>query len=382
MKNKLIFRMYLILIVSTVLVAAGVYGIVTSINYNSVMDDARSRANAVKDFIVETLNAEDFSDISNEGISGVEARRSVQVKLDRLQDVGNLRYLYITMMDADGEIYTTLNVYDVYGMVVPYVPPAVLAEDLRVCFQTNEVATGSRILYTDSGSTYSIYWPVLSAEGQTIAAVVLEFDMDAIYQNFRTTAVFSLIISAAMILIFSIISYVSLGKASDPIYKKLAYTDFLTGVNNRLAFEQRLVSCEPLIKAGKRVTLIMFDINNLKIVNDTMGHKFGDQYIIGTVKIINEIVGDMGDLYRIGGDEFAAIVIDQELETIDKTLDMLRGERRPILGKIPFSCATGAATYTPGVDKNLKALANRADEVMYGEKHRQKQRDRGGRRGD
>ena len=87
---------------------------------------------------------------------------------------------------------------------------------------------------------------------------------------------------------------------------KLAYTDALTGLQNRMAFTNR----EDFVnnnEAGKCI-VIQFDINNLKTVNDNYGHKEGDKHIKAAADIIDTSFGQIGSCYRTGGDEFIVVV--------------------------------------------------------------------------
>ena len=90
-------------------------------------------------------------------------------------------------------------------------------------------------------------------------------------------------------------------------------------------------------------------------------------------KIIAEHIGDSGDTYRIGGDEFAAILVGQKQPVINNILESLNKEKRYVLQKYHFTCAFGAATFTPGVDKSLNDLEKRADDLMNKAKSEQKQ---------
>lgn len=89
---------------------------------------------------------------------------------------------------------------------------------------------------------------------------------------------------------------------------KLAYTDALTGLKNRMAFSDQ----EDFSKSrdhGKGI-IIQFDINNLKMVNDNYGHKEGDRHIKAAAEIISDSFGQIGNCYRTGGDEFIVVVED------------------------------------------------------------------------
>lgn len=89
---------------------------------------------------------------------------------------------------------------------------------------------------------------------------------------------------------------------------KIAFTDGLTGVGNTAAFRKKMNHLEVVKVNYKTIGIIQFDINNLKTINDTLGHEMGDKLITDGSAIINKVFGKIGDVYRTGGDEFVAIV--------------------------------------------------------------------------
>ena len=89
---------------------------------------------------------------------------------------------------------------------------------------------------------------------------------------------------------------------------KIAYTDALTGLKNRMAFSD-LEDFSKSRDKGRGI-IIQLDINNLKLVNDTYGHKEGDRHIKAAAEIIEACFGNIGNCYRTGGDEFIVIIED------------------------------------------------------------------------
>lgn len=85
----------------------------------------------------------------------------------------------------------------------------------------------------------------------------------------------------------------------------MAYTD-VTGINNKLAYQNhinRLNNADDTFLVG----VIMLDLNNLKRVNDTLGHEMGDRYIESFSAILAGMQNERISAYRIGGDEFCVI---------------------------------------------------------------------------
>lgn len=159
-------------------------------------------------------------------------------------------------------------------------------------------------------------------------------------------------------------------------YQTLAYTDQMTGLNNRTCFN---VDFEKLSEDPSDIAVIDFDLNNLKYVNDTFGHSAGDLYIKSCATILYEIFNGIGKCYRVGGDEFVALV--GKASTIDMThyLAMLESSvdasnRDNKDSKMKMQIAYGYAIYSPDTDKNLEDTYNRADKIMYANKKEKKER--------
>lgn len=152
----------------------------------------------------------------------------------------------------------------------------------------------------------------------------------------------------------------------------LAYTDSLTGLQNRTAFLERMSNIDLLHE--KKIMVAMFDINNLKAVNDTRGHLVGDALIRHCAKVLRSSVRE-DELYRIGGDEFVAIIChEQELDyhvLEERLLAIVAKENSESLSYV-LSIAYGYVSFLRGQDKNLYETLSRADELMYECKRRQK----------
>lgn len=157
-----------------------------------------------------------------------------------------------------------------------------------------------------------------------------------------------------------------------------AYTDSLTRVKNTNAYNEEIKTINEQI-ADRRADFCaaIFDIDNLKIVNDRFGHLCGDQIIKGAAEAISGVFG-ADCCYRIGGDEFIAIVHGMAetecvacLEMVSEACDAFN--QRPGHPKAKLSISMGAAAFRPGVDKCFREVFMRADEAMYeikGEHHR------------
>ncbi len=146
-----------------------------------------------------------------------------------------------------------------------------------------------------------------------------------------------------------------------------ANLDALTGVKNKHAYidvEERL---DALIEeqTAPEFAIVVCDINNLKKINDTYGHKAGDEYIKNGCGIICSIFRH-SPVYRVGGDEFAVIVQGQSYKNIDKLMDLVAQKNEENLKKNEVVIAVGMARYKN--EKSVAGVFEKADALMYDNK--------------
>ncbi|MBQ7275131.1 MAG: diguanylate cyclase [Clostridiales bacterium] len=155
---------------------------------------------------------------------------------------------------------------------------------------------------------------------------------------------------------------------------KLAYTDALTGLKNRMAFTDQEDFSRPRAKGNG--IIIQFDINNLKLVNDTYGHKEGDRHIMAGAEIINNSFGQIGNCYRTGGDEFIVVIeelkdrleFEQTKVKFQKMIDEYNEEYKP---RIKLEIAYGIEEFDLS-SGDVEGALKLADGKMYSMKKKMK----------
>lgn len=152
---------------------------------------------------------------------------------------------------------------------------------------------------------------------------------------------------------------------------KLAKVDALTGIRNKLAYNEEIEKLEKERQAGfKEFGLAVVDLDGLKIINDTYGHDNGDAAIIALSEMICKVFAH-SPVFRIGGDEFVVILKGQDYLDIDSLIgilnEMIEGRRESsyLLPWEKISASIGYAMYNPKTDEDINALFRRADQIMY-----------------
>lgn len=142
---------------------------------------------------------------------------------------------------------------------------------------------------------------------------------------------------------------------------RLAYIDYLTNIYNRNALERDLDKQQE----NENICYFIADLNDLKIVNDTIGHSAGDKLLQNFARLLTEAVGEDGRAYRQGGDEFAVLYGKDAQHLLNGLEELCRDYNQS--GTVPISYAIG---YCRIKEENFRDIA---DQMMYADKRRKKQ---------
>lgn len=154
-------------------------------------------------------------------------------------------------------------------------------------------------------------------------------------------------------------------------YLKLAKTDPLTGINNRMAMVMAMDNLAEEKEGKIRFGCIICDLNNLKRANDTFGHSAGDELISGLAHCLDECFAGRGTAYRTGGDEFHVLFPDTDIDMPTMLLKMDEAiENYNKAASYPISCARGSAIgYVDSSDTGaMYRIIQTADKEMYEQK--------------
>lgn len=155
-------------------------------------------------------------------------------------------------------------------------------------------------------------------------------------------------------------------------YRKLAYLDSMTMLENRTAFDSQTEKDLQEPAGIKTVAIVVCDLNDLKLTNDTYGHRVGDKMIIGFAQCLKEAFDGRGRTYRIGGDEFAVWFVDQPEEVIQDCIRLLyekveKQEPDPRF-ELKYACGYAFENLEYGKEIKFNQLFSKADANMYQEK--------------
>jgi len=153
----------------------------------------------------------------------------------------------------------------------------------------------------------------------------------------------------------------------------LAHCDALTGVKNRSTFDESLVREINLAQRhGQDFTMLVIDIDFFKKVNDTYGHKVGDNALKVIAETIKQCIRTTDMLFRYGGEEFVVLLGNTDCEMsymiADRILESVRDINMQVKGqRIDLTVSIGMACLN--IQDNGESLFNRADAAMYSAKN-------------
>lgn len=151
--------------------------------------------------------------------------------------------------------------------------------------------------------------------------------------------------------------------------KSIVQTDPLTGVKSKHAFLVNQNKTDDSIKDGtvEPFAIVVCDVNGLKVINDTLGHKAGDEYIFKASRMICDIF-QHSPVYRTGGDEFVVILRGRDYLIRKELVLALHDRSVEHISTKEVVVSGGLSEYRPGIDTSFHEVFERADELMYEEK--------------
>ena len=227
------------------------------------------------------------------------------------------------------------------------------AQNICLYMQTDNIAEGATATNDDKMSFYldnvSIIKASIVKEARKVQKIII-----------AACCAVALII----ILLVARVVYKRIKKKKEAL--ELASKDAMTGAYNRNRYEQKIAELKEKSEQCKKLYFALCDVNFLKYLNDNHGHKTGDAAIIRCADMLKNIVGDSGEVYRIGGDEFVCM---SEKPIAEKILEAAENESKIDKG-YPFMVACGFAQYDEEKYPTITEIIAGCDKEMYA--HKQK----------
>jgi diguanylate cyclase (GGDEF)-like protein len=212
-------------------------------------------------------------------------------------------------------------------------------------------------LLSQVDSYYSFF---LNQAVRGLVGMVLIFNVYVIYQQLQITRIRRQLTDQ----VFAVDKVESLAQE---VYK-MALLDPLTGLFNRRYIEQRLQDeIARSERHGRALSVILFDLDEFKQVNDTYGHAAGDSLLKAFAEKLSKATRGSDASARYGGDEFLVVLPECKPENVQHVLKRLEGIRVEVGGRVlPIALSAGWSEFLPG--ESAKDLLARADGALYANK--------------
>jgi diguanylate cyclase (GGDEF)-like protein len=171
--------------------------------------------------------------------------------------------------------------------------------------------------------------------------------------------------------VISVFQDISSRKHHEARILELANVDSLTGLPNRRMLESRLDQCfSQAVRSGRAFALLFLDLDNFKVVNDTLGHEVGDQLLVSVAQRLKNSLRAEDTLARVGGDEFVIILSEVAFENdaklaAQKILDTLQPPLWIAGHEVYAHASIGIGVYPQSGARDAATLMGMADQAMY-----------------
>lgn len=190
------------------------------------------------------------------------------------------------------------------------------------------------------------------------------------------------LIDSVLVILLIMSGFIAVTVFLTKVIVRLIYTDAMTQVGNKTAYNECVDLLCKRIRDREQINflIVVVDINDLKIVNDTYGHEYGDKLIQSGAAILKKVWGSEFT-YRVGGDEFVIVCSDMEKECAETRMSLFEEaiedyNRENNCEKIYLQMAIGMAVYSSETDKEYMDVFRRADSAMYEDKKQKKMKGR------
>ena len=355
---------------------------------------------------------------------GTDGYETIMKTLTYFQDNIDLKYIYHIRDMGDGTfsfgLDPTVDDPGEFGSPIVYTDALYKA--------SKGTAAADEVPYHDAwGSFYSAYSPVLDSQGKVAGIIAVDFSAEWYNQQLATLTRTTIIVALLSLLVGGGIAFTIITRSEkkigsiqgqlnemaatlmheigndsaaaevnqnrlennhsiDTLEKQIhsmqselrtqlahvhgqAHTDEMTGVKSKQAYLEMENKLDEELKKGELsgFAVVVCDVNGLKKINDTQGHKAGDEYIRRACIMICDVFCH-SPVYRVGGDEFVAILKDRDYDNRNILIHKLHQLSAAHIASNDAIVSGGLAEYDPRRDHSVRDVFERADAKMYKEK--------------
>jgi diguanylate cyclase (GGDEF)-like protein len=286
-----------------------------------------------------------------------------------------------------GSLVGTVALDQRLGAALLHTAPHGHSDRLLVVRNGGVVGTGHRFSFAEStvrlaGNSYrALFTPIPNGQGARLVAIRPVEVVDASVRPYQHRILYAALGSFAMLVLLSLMFAGPILRALSDFRRvaSQAATDALTGLANRRSFDEELaLEWRRTDRVGGSLALILADVDDFKLINDTFGHQAGDHVLAEVGKIIAGRVRQVDFAARYGGEEFAVLLPETDLQGARVLAQRLRKD----LAKAQIELATGSelqvtasfGVAAKGEHGRAEEMIAHADAALYEAKRRGKNR--------
>lgn len=360
--------------IAVILSCLCIYAFHYKFTYDNMIHSLVERVESIHSYVEDILYAETFQVLNTPEDMSTPLYQANQEAMFAVKQATGVQYFYTAKRTEDGRFIYVIDGLDPaaedFRRPGDPIEPEIIPELERAL--AGETVMPKAIKDTDWGKIFISYLPVHDGPGATgnvVGVVGIEFTANDQYDTYQALKIATPLVALLMCLLSAAFAYFFFRRISNPTFRDLSNTDHLTQLKNRNAFETDLKNLDALrIQPGTGVILI--DLNNLKQVNDTLGHESGDLYLRTAAQAIREALPRSAVPYRVGGDEFVVLLrADDEslLRRCGTDIQDRFATLRPRGWSVDLSLSLGCARYQEE-DETIHGTYRRADMDMYRDK--------------
>lgn len=344
------------------------------LTYDDMIRSLVDRVYSIYNYLEDVVDKTTFFDINTKEDKNKASYKDMKEIFENVKKITGVRYLYTAKRNNEGDFIYIIDGLDIKASDFRFPGDKIEYEiysDMQKALLGN-VILPSEIKSTEWGKIFITYFPVHNGN-EVVGVLGIEFEAEHQYNVYLKLRIITPIIIFLSCIISVVIAIFLFRRISNPLYQDMYNTDQLTQLKNRNAYDIDIKN----ISAGltqKGMGIISIDLNNLKEVNDTLGHQAGDVYIQKAAQAILLACKDDEIPYRVGGDEFVIIIRNTEnkyVENIIKNIkEIFNSYSCNLNTNISTSIAAGYAVFDENIDRDIFDTYRRADSNMYENKRK------------
>ncbi len=315
-----------ILVAVIVIVSNGaVFWLVYSMSYQEMINILSREVLATAADIDKELPGEIFTMVSSKEDMQGDLYEASYEYLKQVRESHNMKYLYTAKFNEQGEMIYHIDGLDEDDPDFRFVGD-LMEEEFQEPLLTalnDEIVVPNDILNTEWGSVFVAYYPIHDENGEVVAALGMEFNADQQYQEYMNIRIYTSIFIGLVCIASVFIAHSLFKRISNPHFKDIYNTDSLTKLKNRNAYDTDMQN-RIQTKQLEGITLVLTDLNALKLVNDQYGHKTGDFYICACASALSVVGMEYCISYRLGGDEFVTVIPKEQGQHVSRYIDAVK----------------------------------------------------------